>query len=213
MSTFNQGILGPFSGKVGTVIGGNWNGINYMRGLPTSYTNPRTQAQLNQRAKFTTTINFLRPLTPFLRIGFKNAAVKMSGFNAAMSYTIKNAISGTYPAYSIDYNKALISRGPLPGVQNPLVVSVIPTKVDFTWDNNSSDTGASDDDKALFVIYSPLKQKAITIVDGASRTMGSQTITLPDSFSGEQVHCYLGFQNADQSLISDSTYVGDVVIA
>lgn len=213
MSTFNQGILGPLSGKVGTVIGGSWNGINYMRGLPTSYTNPRTQAQLNQRAKFTTTINFLRPLASFLRVGFKNAAVKMSGFNAAMSYTIRNAIKGIYPAYEIDYNKVLVSRGPLPGALNPVAASTVTGKVDFTWDNNSFDAGASDDDKVLLVIYSPLRHKAVTLVDGATRIAGSQTVTLPETFSGEQVHCYLGFQDASQSFISDGAYVGTVSVA
>ena len=33
MGTINQGILGGFSGKVGTVIGGSWKGITYMRGI------------------------------------------------------------------------------------------------------------------------------------------------------------------------------------
>lgn len=31
MGTIKQGILGGFSGKVGTVIGGSWKGISYMR--------------------------------------------------------------------------------------------------------------------------------------------------------------------------------------
>jgi hypothetical protein len=31
MASFQKGILGGFSGKVGTVVGGNWKGIDYMR--------------------------------------------------------------------------------------------------------------------------------------------------------------------------------------
>jgi hypothetical protein len=30
MGTIKQGILGGFSGKVGTVVGGTWKGIHYM---------------------------------------------------------------------------------------------------------------------------------------------------------------------------------------
>jgi hypothetical protein len=30
MGTINKGILGGFSGKVGTVVGGTWKGIDYM---------------------------------------------------------------------------------------------------------------------------------------------------------------------------------------
>ncbi|HET6556446.1 MAG TPA: DUF6266 family protein [Prolixibacteraceae bacterium] len=44
MATFVNGILGGFSGKVGTVIGACWKGIDYMRGLATSITNSRTAA-------------------------------------------------------------------------------------------------------------------------------------------------------------------------
>lgn len=212
MSTINQGILGGFSGKVGTVIGGNWNGINYMRGLPTSYTNPRTPAQLAQRAKFAAAIQFLRPLTPFLKIGFKNAAYRMSGFNAAMSYTLKNALTGTYPAYSIDYPKVMVSRGPLSGAQNPSVVSAITGKVDFSWDDNSSDVGAQADDLVLLVIYCPALQKAIAIIGSSTRISGSQSITVPESFSGNEVQCYIGFHNTTQSVSSDSTFVATVTV-
>jgi len=34
MGTIKKGILGGFSGKVGTVIGGVWKGIEYMRSIP-----------------------------------------------------------------------------------------------------------------------------------------------------------------------------------
>ena len=37
MGTIKQGILGGFSGKVGSVIGGIWKGISYMRGLALSH--------------------------------------------------------------------------------------------------------------------------------------------------------------------------------
>lgn len=33
MGTIKQGILGGFSGKVGTVVGGTWKGISYMRSI------------------------------------------------------------------------------------------------------------------------------------------------------------------------------------
>ena len=52
MGKIKQGILGGFKGKVGTVIGASWNGIAYMRGLAQSHKNPKTAAQLKQRAFF-----------------------------------------------------------------------------------------------------------------------------------------------------------------
>ncbi len=52
MGKIKQGILGGFKGKVGTVIGASWNGIAYMRGLPQSQKDPKTAAQIAQRAFF-----------------------------------------------------------------------------------------------------------------------------------------------------------------
>jgi len=103
MGTISKGILGGFSGKVGTVIGGTWKGISYMRSIPTSVSNPNTPAQLEQRAKFSTIVKFLQPLTGFLRFGFKSQAIKMSAFNAAMAVNFKNAITGVFPNFEIDY--------------------------------------------------------------------------------------------------------------
>jgi len=34
MGIINKGILGPVSGTVGTVIGGSWKGISYIRSKP-----------------------------------------------------------------------------------------------------------------------------------------------------------------------------------
>ena len=52
MGKIKQGILGGFRGKVGTVIGASWNSIAYMRGLAQSVKNPKTAAQMTQRAFF-----------------------------------------------------------------------------------------------------------------------------------------------------------------
>lgn len=213
MGTIKQGILGGFSGKVGTVIGGNWKGIDYMRGKAASVSNPKTEAQLDQRARFGAALKFLQPLTSFIRVGFKNYAVKMTAFNSAMSYNLNNALAGSFPEYFIDYASALVSRGSLPGALNPLIQSANPGQVDFTWQDNSQDANASANDKVLLVVFNPAKQLAITIVgDGNDRASGGQSLTVPSSFAGDEVQCYIAFQNANQSVLSNSVYAGPVVV-
>ena len=212
MGTISKGILGGFSGKVGTVIGGTWKGIDYMRSIPASVTQPNSPAQLDHRAKFSTVVGFLKPLTSLLRIGFKNQAVKMSGFNAAMSYNMKNAILGIYPAYAIDYANALISEGSLPEALNPTAVSAVAGNIAFTWENNSTDGSAMADDKVILVVYNPVKKRAVNVVGGNTRSSGTQTITLPASFSGDEVQCFIGFQTANQSVLSNSQFVIGLIV-
>jgi len=210
MAKILNGILGGFSGKVGTVIGACWNGIDYMRSIAASITNPKTAAQLEQRAKFSLVIKFLRPLTVFLRLGFKSAANKMSGFNAAVAYNIKNAITGAYPNYLMDYTKVVLSRGLLPGLLNPEATSPEQGTIQFTWENNSYEAEANDDDQVFLVVIDPTTNKAVTLLGGSTRAAGSDSITVPAIFSGQLVQCYAGFTNGNESLISDSSFVDAV---
>lgn len=213
MATFLNGILGGFSGKVGTVIGSNWNGIDYMRSRAANITQPNTQAQLEQRAKFGMVGKFLRPLIPFLRVSYKSLAVKKSAFNAAMAYTLDSAVKGLYPSYEIDYNKVLISQGNLVGALNPATASTTAGKIDFTWDDNSTDLGADTTDKVVIVAYAPLLQKFSTLLGTATREQGSVTMTLPSIFSGQQVHTYIGFCKADMSDFSNGEFLETVAVA
>ena len=213
MGTIKQGILGGFSGKVGSVIGGIWKGISYMRGLSLSHANPQTDAQLSQRQKWSVTMHFLQPLSEFLKTGFKKYAVKMTGINAAMSYNIKNALTGTYPNFAIDYPNAWVARGNLAGALNQVAASTVAGTVHFTWDDNSSEIGASAYDKTLLVVYNPAQHQAVTVSQLAERADGTQTITVPDSFSGDLVQCYIAFITVDGQTVSNSAFAGAVTVA
>jgi len=212
MGKIKQGILGGFAGKTGTVIGSSWKGISVMRGIAPSIAQPNTPAQLAQRAKFSVMGKFLRPLVPFLRIGFKNQAIKMSGTNASMSYNLQNALTGTYPDYDVDYTKVLVSQGNLPGALNPEVTATVAGEIGYTWENNSDDTNASTDDKALLVVYNPAKKRAVTVIDGNTRIGGSQSITLPATFTGDEVQCFISFSNKTGAVVSNSEFVGGIIV-
>lgn len=213
MGTIKQGILGGFSGKVGNVIGGNWKGIDYMRVKPAKVANPKTKAQKDQRSQFVLVLNFLQPISDFVKVGFKEYAIKMTAFNSAMSYNIKNAITGTYPNYTIDYAQALVSRGALAGALNPTVASTIAGQVAFGWDDNSGDGNANVTDKALLVVYNEDKKEAIYVTEGDVRTAGSQTLVVPDSYSGDTVQTYISFMTEDGKDLANSKFVGNVVVA
>ena len=213
MGIIKQGITGGFSGMVGNVIGGSWKGIAYMRIRPVSVANPKTDLQLDQRSKFAVTLKFLEPLTEALRTGFRNYAIRMSAFNKAMSYTIFNAITGTYPNFAIDYPNALISKGKLPQPLNQVAASTVAGTVHFTWDDNSGEIRAKSDDKTLLVVYNPAQEQAVVIAGLAERADGTQTITVPDSFSGDLVQCYIAFKAKKGDLISNSGFAGAVTFA
>jgi hypothetical protein len=213
MGIIRQGVIGAFSGKVGNVVGASWKGIAYMRILPASVANPKTDLQLDQRMRFTVTLRFLQPLTQFLKTGFKNYAVKMSAFNNAMSYNLLNAIQGTYPNYTIDYPNALVTRGNLAPALNPAATSTVAGTVLFTWTDNSDEANASATDQSLLVVEDPEKNQAVYFNLLGTRADGTQSLTVPHSFSGDLVHCYMGFITVDGKLLSNSKYAGAVTVA
>ena len=213
MGTINQGILGGFSGKVGAVIGSSWKGISVMRGIPAHVANPKTDAQIAQRERVIVTMAFLQPMTSFIRVSWAAFAVKMTAMNAAFSYIIKNALQGTYPNIAVDYPNALVAKGNLPPALNATAASTVAATVAFTWLDNSTEAGASDTDKTLIVIYSPAKKQAVTAMGLQERLANSQAVTVPSSFSGDLVHCYIAFETLDGSEQSNSMYAGAVTVA
>lgn len=212
MGTIRQGILGGFSGKVGTVVGGSWKGISFMRAQPKSIKNPRTEKQLSQRTKFSLALVFLKPLIHVLRTGFKPYANNQSAFNAAMSYMLANAISGDYPNYRIDFPSALISRGSLTPAMNGVAVSQDGNIV-VSWDDNTGLGTAKASDKALIALYNADRNEAVTEVAGATRAAGTQVIPIPADWADEEVHIYLGFVSEDANNVATSVYLGKTTIA
>lgn len=213
MGLINQGILGGFSGKVGNVIGGSWKGIDYMRVKPASVANPPTEGQVNQRTKFSTVLQFLQPMKDFIKVGYKALAVRQSEFNSAMSYNLKNGVAGAAPNFTIDYGSVLLSRGSLAGAMNPVVNTSTQGQVVFNWTDNTPRGGAEATDKALLLIYNESNGEAIFTTDGSTRDAEQQMLPVPDDYSGDTLHLFIGFVSADGSGISNSHYIGSSVAA
>ena len=212
MGTIKKGILGGFSGKVGTVVGSSWKGISYMRSLPQKVRNPRTEPQKSQRSKFALSLGLLQPMTALLRTGWKLYAHRQSPFNAAMSYTINNVIIGSYPDYEIAASKLLVSRGALTPAASG-VAAIESGNLVFYWNDNSGVKSAKATDKALIAVLNIAKGEAITDNAGAVRATGLQTVALPAEWSGDSAEAYLGFISEDGREVANSVYLGSIAIA
>jgi hypothetical protein len=213
MSKISSGILGGFSGKVGNVVGAKWKGIDTMKIKPSKVSNPKTPGQLDQRTRFSTTLGFLKPITDFLKVGFRHYAKRMSAFNAAMSYNLQNAITGSYPNYSIDYSEALVSRGTLTPGADGAVSSTTAGTVTVTWSDNSGNGSALSSDKSMIIVYNPTRGEAVSLMTGPQRSVETASVTVPDDYTGETVYVYLTFINAEGSKVSNSIYCSSVTVS
>ena len=208
MGKISQGILGGLSGTVGNVVGGNWKGIDYLRIKPSEVSNPRSEGQVNQRNKFSATLEFLQPNLGFIKVGFKEFTSKKSEFNAAMSYNLLNAITGIAPDFEVDYQNALVSRGNLATALNGTNDFTTPGQVTFSWDDNSNYGNANQNDKSMLLVYNPSKNQSSYILNGAERSTGNDVVTIPDDYAGDEIQLFMAFISSDGSNVSNSVYLG-----
>src|SRR6476661_1799421 len=101
MAKFKDGILGGFSGKVGTVVGVQKGDTYYMRSLPKKRTKFTEAEKINQ-AKFKLVQDYLQPIKTLLSVGFKNYFTKTGGYRAAIAYTRKHALVTDDAGFYID---------------------------------------------------------------------------------------------------------------
>lgn len=211
MGSIRQGILGGFSGKVGTVIGSSWKGIAYMKGRSLKVKNAKTLPQLKQRKKFALCIKFLSSINPYLKYGYKNFTTKQTAINAAMSYMMHNeCIAGEYPNYAIDYSKVKVSLGQLKKAENP-TVTLTSGNASFRWTDNSGNGNAESTDLAMALLYNKEKKEAEYDIGNATRDDGEMTFRYPNDWQGDSIEVYMSLMSENGQLVSESEYMGEVV--
>jgi hypothetical protein len=220
MATFNQGIHGKFSGKVGNVIGSSWKGRGVMRIRPASVSNPNSERQQQQRGKFGLVVRFVQAHTPLVKSGFKPWSNGKTAYNAAVSYNLAQAVTGDFPNYSIDFGKVLISRGDLPPVANLVASSPSPGTFHLEWTGSTQLTGARPDDKLMVSVYNEMDNVSLAYASVAERSTGSADLEVPTEWAGKtvQVLVFLIAANAigtveTKNQVSNTVWAGEVELA
>lgn len=203
MGQIKQGILGGFSGRVGTVVGSSWKSVHYMRALAVSISNPRTLKQQVQRNKFTTSMSFLKAITPYVRVGYKGYSQNVTPFNAAMSYILRHGITGDGLNLTVNYPRVLVARGSLMPAFNAAATST-GGKVSFTWTDNSETGDALSTDIAMPLVYNKAKGEAIYSMDAATRADGKAELELPSSWADDALAVYLAFRSDNGERMANS---------
>lgn len=212
MARISKGILGGFVGRVGTVIGSERNGQYIISSIPKKSTKTPTDAQMSQREKFGVAVGFLQPINQLLKLGYKSSDPRLSSFNVAMSYFIQNSITGAMDNYMVDYPNVLISRGALSPAFNAVGTSIDPATLKINWSVLAVSGLSYPNDQTICLVYSPSKSMAIISNVNALRSTGELSVVLPDDFSGDTVHCWIGFLSSDKKERSTSSYAGEVTI-
>tara|TARA_R110001606_G_scaffold399186_2_gene581385 strand:- start:1259 stop:1900 length:642 start_codon:yes stop_codon:yes gene_type:complete len=212
MATFEKGILGGFSGKVGNVVGTRWRGKNVMRSLPQrgSYT-PSTK-QEEQRDRFRTVMGFISPFMDVLSLYFGSPKGDKSRSNMATSYHLKNAVVSGPDGMVMDYPKVLISKGDLRGIDGGTLAAAANQVLNFGWLDNSGQGKATATDTLMVVIYAPDLDMYYTDLAVATRDATTAAVTVPNFMAGFEVQVWASFSIPETNYAAISTYMGAVTV-
>lgn len=201
MARIQNGIGGPFSGKVGTVVGYTRYGQTYMRALPKKILTEPTEAQLENRKAMAAVQKWLSDIKAFVRVGFQNYSQKQHGFGSALSYNKLNALREDL---TIDPAKAMITWGELPEPLNPTVTNPEPGVLEFTWDPIKGE------DHIIILAYSSGEHIDGDLC-GARRKEGRHTLHCVNTI-GKEADIYIGFVSEERDNCSNSVYLGRIMV-
>ena len=197
MAKLHQGILGGFSGTVGTVIGYRRNNQWFMRAKPRFVANPRTEAQQAHRRQFGDMVSLASKLLPALKVGMRHYAPQhaMTAGNAFvhLNWTREGAIS---------LKDMKLSVGPVPMVTFT-EVTVEDGVLALRWDKNLHHHGAKNEDTIKIYAYNEEQGLTQCVATAERRTRRLSTL-LPDAF--REAHLWALIEDP-QGRTSESQYL------
>ncbi|THU40819.1 hypothetical protein FAM09_01520 [Niastella caeni] len=211
MARIEEGMHGAFKGKVGKLVGGKWNGVDYIRSIGTRSNQPTTPRQEEHRSKLSLVVDFVRSIKSVVKISFREKAIKMSGYNAAVKQILKTAVTGNSPDYRIDYTQVMVSRGERDGLLRASVASTVAETITFKWNYGYASNLNKPTDKAILVAHCETHKVSVFTIQGPDRSTGTGSLEMP-GFSGQKVHAWVAFISADGVTVYDSSYAGEVMI-
>ncbi|RZK46689.1 MAG: hypothetical protein EOO94_02235 [Pedobacter sp.] len=212
MGKYKKGILGYFRGKVGTVVGSIWKGINYMKSLPDVSNSEPTPAQLNARLKFAMVVSFFSRIKGAINIGYQKFNKGITPMNAATSYHLRSAVIGVSPYYTLDFDKVIISVGDLEDVIDLGATNAESGELVITWKANGQMAYGSPTDMVSIIAYSESLFKFNQVLNVVPRSALTYTMSFPAEFLDKSVRIYLVLTSTDGKECSTSQTLQPVII-
>ena len=202
------GILGNFSGKVGNVVGGSWKGIGTLRAYNPVVSNPRTNAQVNNRDRFSIITAMASDLlSTVIKPCWDRFAVQMSGYNYFCSVN-RNCIDG---AKEFSFGDFKLTTGKMLSITS-LAHSMVGSDHKFSFSTACTDKFQQPTD---LLFYAVIDDKGVVVTSGGgtiARSVGSLTVKAADidGYAVGTLAIFVSFMRTDGSVV-DSSCMGSFV--
>lgn len=227
MSKNTQGFMGVQIGKLGPAVGYIYRGQQAYRAYTKDIRNPRTEKQVISRLRFSELSRLSRAYAPAIALGLGRYARQRGGYYRPTFVKLNwDAVTAnTRGEINVEYSALILATGSTVNVEYGAPSFGTPATVEVTFRPNSDTPGALDTDLVYIVAYNPGTGIAIAS-NGAPRTSGTASLTVPTNWSGEQVHVYAFVRNSlteptwneaiqttvEPGIASDTVYLGEGTI-
>jgi len=205
-AVIEQGILGGLRGKIGSVVGFNWKGINALR-IKVTPANPKSAGQVEQRGQMSQAIAVGKQiLSTVIQPYWNPYAVKKSGFNAFVGSIVKLLTASTHAVNTA----CKMAIGSLEGVSTLSFTYTTGTgAADFTWADNSGVGNALATDGFLLVVMGidgtlyGTQESTVNVLD---RSDGADSLTIATGLTAAEVIGFMFFHRGTGSslIVSNS---------
>lgn len=209
MGKLSSGIFGGFSGKVGSLTGSSWKGIQVVKSRAQSVAYPGTTGQVAQTTKMSAIVSFCKLiLSGWIKPLWDRSAVKMSGYNAFVQANIAEFADGEIN----DYSSLVMSKGTM--AATPIVSGEHldgENEYGVHWDA-SAVSGLQLADDIAFMCAINETQNRVVLESGALRSAGViYFVSDIAKHTGDVIHYYLAFKRANGTVVSANSYKEVVV--
>lgn len=207
MAVLKGGVNGPFSGRVGSVVGSSWRKINYIKGFRRiKDIKPVPSAkQAVQQQKFKLLNSFFMYMEEMLGIGFGQYTDRCTARNAAFRYNYDHAFVMDDGELKLNYAKLAFSRGALytAGAEKAWPAN---GEIKVSWNTKTYGVDGQLDDVGYAIAYFP----RFDLFEGshALRHVGEVTFTFFKEFvPGDELHIWLFFADSKKKRASRTVYI------
>ena len=209
MAKLEQGILGPFRGKVGTVVGYLWRGKQVVRAYRKEINYPNTEMQQAEREWFVGMVRFAATARQALLLGLREKASR-EGMTEGNVFVRMNkgcfergAARGVRSG--IDYERIRIAEGAAAPVRFTGAVVDEEGVLRVEYEKNSGMTRAKASDHVYLYVYN-IDTREGMLSAAAPRRHGKVQMQLPEGWDAQSVRVY-GFTVDADGRASMSSYI------
>ena len=202
MAKIEQGILGPFRGKVGTVVGYFWRGKHVVRSYRSEINYPNTERQQAERDWFVSMVRFAATARQALLLGLREKAGRwqMTEGNAFVKTN-----KGCFGHDTVDYRHIKIAEGAAAPVRFAAASVSDNGVLRIDYNGNSGASRAKATDRVYVYVYNSATREGL-LSAAAQRRQGTLQMQLPDGWNHQNIKLW-GFVVDAEGRASTSQFV------